>query len=469
MREYWLPAAKSSELKADGDPMRLTLLGEQLIAFRDTSGRIGVMDHRCPHRCASLFYGRNEEDGIRCIYHGWKYDVEGNCLDQPNLPPHQVFKDKVKAKAYVAAERNGLIWVYMGKKRPAPPLPALEANMLPETEVRIDFVQRQCNWLAGVEGELDTSHIGFLHFGSVTSGTMAASLQRFALTNRTPEYVSTETDYGAVYAAYRPADDGNTYWRFGQFAFPCWTMPPINAFEHNILNRAYVPIDDTHTMIVDVVWKEAYQRLVYSTQVPGGSTRQYNYLPNTTDWLGRWRLAGNNSNDHLIDREVQRTQSFSGIDGIQPQDQAVQESMGEIVDRSFEHLAASDIMIARVRRLLLQGGARHGARHDAAGRGRSVVPRRRARRSFRREAGDRVAPGAQGSARGGRSSRPDGGGVAATPPLRRASRRKWRGARSSRGRPARRCGTSRSWHLSNLPTTPGRARATGFEPSFGSA
>jgi phthalate 4,5-dioxygenase len=361
MREYWLPAAKSSELVADAPPLRLKLLGEQLIAFRDSAGRIGVMDHRCPHRCASLFYGRNEENGLRCIYHGWKYDVDGNCLDQPNLPPHQVFKDKVKAKAYKAAERNGLVWVYMGAKRPAPPLPALEANLLPEAEVRIDFVQRQSNWLAGVEGELDTSHIGFLHFGSVTEGAMQASLQRFALANRSPEYVSQETEYGAVYAAYRPADDGNTYWRFGQFAFPCWTMPPINAFEHNILNRAYVPMDDTHTMIVDVVWKQAYQRLVYSTQVPGGSTREYNYLPNTTDWLGRFRLAGNNANDHLIDREVQRTRSFSGIDGIQPQDQAVQESMGEIVDRSFEHLAASDIMIARVRRLLLRAARGHAA------------------------------------------------------------------------------------------------------------
>jgi phthalate 4,5-dioxygenase len=354
MREYWLPAAKSSELTADAPPLRLKLLGEQLIAFRDSSGRIGVMDHRCPHRCASLFYGRNEENGLRCIYHGWKYDVDGNCLDQPNLPAHQVFKDKVKAKAYKAAERNGLVWVYMGQRRPAPPLPALEANLLPPDEVRIDFVQRQANWLAGVEGELDTSHIGFLHFGSVTAGDMQASLQRFALANRSPEYVSKETDYGAVYAAYRPADDGSTYWRFGQFALPCWTMPPINAFADNILNRAYVPMDDTHTMIVDVVWKHAYQRMVGSTQVAGGKTRDYNYLPNTTDWLGRFRLAGNNSNDHLIDREVQRTASFSGIEGIQPQDQAVQESMGEIVDRSFENLAGSDIMIARVRRLLLK-------------------------------------------------------------------------------------------------------------------
>ena len=191
---------------------------------------------------------------------------------------------------------------------------------------------------------------------------MQNSLQRFALANRSPEYVAQETDYGAVYAAYRPADDGSTYWRFGQFAFPCWTMPPINAFEDNILNRAYVPMDDEHTMIVDVMWNQAFKQLVAGTQVPGGSTRQYNFLPNTTDWLGRFRLAGNNGNDHLIDREVQRTKSFSGIDGIQPQDQAVQESMGAIVDRGFEHLAPSDMMIARVRRLLLRS-----ARGMAAG------------------------------------------------------------------------------------------------------
>jgi phenylpropionate dioxygenase-like ring-hydroxylating dioxygenase large terminal subunit len=360
MREYWMPAALSNELKPDGDPVRLKLLGEELIAFRDSSGRIGVMDHRCPHRCASLFYGRNEENGLRCIYHGWKYDVDGNCLDQPNLPPHQMFKEKIKAKAYKAAERSGLIWVYMGAKRPAPPLPSLEATMLPEARISIDLVQRECNWLAGVEGELDTSHIGFLHFGSVKKEQLTeANTQRHALVNRSPEYIAQETDYGAVYAAYRPADEGHTYWRFGQFAFPFWTMPPINPFADNILNRAYVPLDDEHTMIVDVYTKNAYQALAAATQMPGATTRIYKYRPNTTDFLGRWRLAGNNSNDHLIDRHQQRTESYTGIDGVQPQDQAVQESMGRIVDRSLEHLAPSDMMIARVRRLLL--GAARGA------------------------------------------------------------------------------------------------------------
>src|SRR5580700_7456125 len=141
MRQYWLPAAKSSELVAGGDPLRLMLLGEKLIAFRDHAGRVGVMDHRCPHRCASLFYGRNEQGGIRCVYHGWKFDAEGNCVDMPSVPPERDFKHLVKAKAYKAVERNGLIWVYMGERKEAPPLPMIEATLLPEAEVTINFAQ----------------------------------------------------------------------------------------------------------------------------------------------------------------------------------------------------------------------------------------------------------------------------------------------------------------------------------------
>jgi phthalate 4,5-dioxygenase len=126
MRQYWLPVALSSELQRDGAPIRLMLLGEKLIAFRDSLDRVGVMDHRCPHRCASLFLGRNEEGGIRCIYHGWKYDVAGNCVDMPSVPPQQDFSRKVKARAYKTFERCGLVWVYMGSRAEAPPLPALE-------------------------------------------------------------------------------------------------------------------------------------------------------------------------------------------------------------------------------------------------------------------------------------------------------------------------------------------------------
>ena len=158
MRQYWLPAAMSSELTADGDPLRLKLLGEKLIGFRDSSGKVGIMDHRCPHRCASLFFGRNEEGGIRCVYHGWKFDTDGNCLDMANVPPHQDFKHKVKAKSYKTAERNGLIWVFMGDQENVPELSELEATLLPEEEHKIEFVQREYNWLQGLEGEIDTSH-----------------------------------------------------------------------------------------------------------------------------------------------------------------------------------------------------------------------------------------------------------------------------------------------------------------------
>src|SRR5260370_168133 len=131
MRQYWLPALKSSELERDGDPLRLMLLGEKLIAFRDSAGRVGVMDQRCPHRCASLFLGRNEQGGLRCIYHGWKYDVLGNCIDMPSVPEQQDFKHKVKAKAYRTVERAGLVWVYMGEGADAPPLPGFEVLDLP--------------------------------------------------------------------------------------------------------------------------------------------------------------------------------------------------------------------------------------------------------------------------------------------------------------------------------------------------
>ena len=167
MRHYWIPALKSSELIRDGDPVRIMLLGEKLIGFRDSEGRVGVMDHRCPHRCASLFLGRNEESGLRCVYHGWKFDVEGNCIDMPSAKPHQDFKHKVRAKAYKAAEKAGVVWVYMGNAKEPPPLPGFEILDVPEDEINLSFIMRDCNYLQALEGEIDTSHFGFLHAGHV--------------------------------------------------------------------------------------------------------------------------------------------------------------------------------------------------------------------------------------------------------------------------------------------------------------
>src|SRR5262252_3920556 len=166
MREYWVPALLSSELpSADSDPVRVLLLGEQLIAFRDTNGKVGLIQNNCPHRGASLFFGRNEEAGLRCVYHGWKFDVEGHCIDMPNEPAESDFKSKVKAVAYPTRERGGVVWAYLGPRTTPPPLPEIEGNMIEGGTPTA--VQHACNWLQVGEGAIDTSHAGFLHFGSL--------------------------------------------------------------------------------------------------------------------------------------------------------------------------------------------------------------------------------------------------------------------------------------------------------------
>jgi phthalate 4,5-dioxygenase oxygenase subunit len=358
MREYWLPAASSSELARDGAPMRLMLLGERLIAFRDSSGRVGVMDHRCPHRCASLFLGRNEENGIRCVYHGWKYDTEGNCVDTPNLTGPDGFKDRIKAKAYKAVERNGLIWVYMGARKKAPQLPEIEATLLPESEVTISFVQRECNWLQALEGDIDTSHFGFLHAGGVNPDDVPEdSLFRYTVTNRAPDYHVTDTECGTMYAAFRAGKPGEMYWRFANFMLPFWTQTPQGKFTEHLHNRAWVPMDDTHTMFVSLMWRRHPASVGPNKQgqMLPGFARQYDYLPNTTEWYGRWRLRGRAENDWMVDREAQaRGGNYTGITGIHAQDQAVTESMGPITDHLFEHMAPSDRMIMATRRRLLK-------------------------------------------------------------------------------------------------------------------
>jgi len=357
MRQYWIPVAMSSEVEADGAPMRLMILGEKLIAFRDSSGRVGLMDHRCPHRCASLFLGRNEEDGLRCIYHGWKFDVEGKCVDMPSVPAHQDFKDKVHAKAYKTFERGGLIWGYMGASAEAPPLPMVEANMLPEGEGNIAFVQRECNYLQALEGDIDTSHFSFLHAGSVEVDDLQDDdFMRFSVADRAPEFFVSDAPWGTTYCAYRAATEGRTYWRFANFLFPFWAQTPQGEFPDHITARAWVPMDDTHTMSVSMTWKKmkpGIRPMKDGSTIPG--VAQMEYLPNTTDWYGRWRTARNQSNDYMIDREAQRdNRIYSGITIVHIQDQAVTETMGGITDHAFEHLAPGDQMIARTRRRLLR-------------------------------------------------------------------------------------------------------------------
>jgi len=365
MRQYWIPALKSSELAADGDPLRLALLGEKLIAFRDSDGRVGVMDHRCPHRCASLFLGRNEAGGIRCVYHGWKFDVDGRCTDMPNLPAEQDFKEKVRARAYPAVERNGLVWVYMGARDTAPPLPGLETTLLPEEDVEITFIMRECNWLQALEGDIDTSHFGFLHVGHIEPEDVPDGHPYSRTVNdRAPQFTVRDMPWGTSYGAFRENKPGETYWRIANFIFPFWTQQPQGRFSHHVHARAWVPLDDEHTMFVYVSWtggaaSNTRPRPPLNNGKHADLRTAHDYAPATTDWFGRWRLAASESNDWKIDRAAQRDGSYySGIDNIHLQDQAVTESMGPVTDHDFEHLAPSDRMITQTRRRCLLAARR---------------------------------------------------------------------------------------------------------------
>jgi phenylpropionate dioxygenase-like ring-hydroxylating dioxygenase large terminal subunit len=278
----------------------------------------------------------------------------------PSLPPPG-FKEKIKAKAYQVVERAGVVWVYMGARAEAPPLPAFEILDLPEDEVRVSFIQRECNYLQALEGEIDTSHFGFLHAGHVDPGQLAEDEPVFnTVVNRAPEYHLADTPWGTQYAGYREVKPGHTYWRFGNFLFPFWTQAPNGEFGSHMHARGWVPLDDTHTMFVFLWWKKATTAMslpqpAFKDGSPiGGTGRGNKMLPNTTDWLGRWRMAANADNDWEIDRVAQQTNRiYSGIDGIHLQDQAITESMGGIVDHELEHLAPSDQMITRTRRRLL--------------------------------------------------------------------------------------------------------------------
>ncbi len=360
MRQYWHPAIMSRELQPGGSPMRLMLLGEKLMAFRDAQGRVGVMDHRCPHRCASLFLGRNEDDGIRCTYHGWKFDVEGNCLEMPSVPANQDFKDKVKAKAYRVREAAGLIWVYMGDRADPPELPMIEASLAPGEQVDVSMVLRDCNFLQSLEGDIDTAHFGFLHAGNLDPDNVPEDHPLdHTTTERAPQYHVRDAGWGTSYGAFREARRGQTYWRFANFMLPYWTQTPQGEFHQNIHSRAWIPLDDTHTMMVFISWRRQMPNLrampLKDGTFLGGSLKPTEYQPNTTDWLGRWRLVGNVTNDWTMDRDAQKSNAiYSGIANIHLQDQAVTESMGPITDHDYEHLGPSDQMIARSRRRLLK-------------------------------------------------------------------------------------------------------------------
>ncbi len=350
MRQYWLPALYSHELEADGAPLRIRLLGEDLVAYRDSGGRPGVLAEACPHRGASMFFGRNEEDGLRCVYHGWKFDVTGQCVDMPNEPAESNFKHKIRAGAYAARDFGDVVWVYLGPRQAEPPgLPMFEWGLVPEGQRKHERKGvRNCNWMQGLEGDIDTSHLYFLH-----GRLRAEDPPHWGVyhPDKAPKLEVVDTNYGVVYGARRVEDADHIYWRTTQFLFPCFAMFPAQD-DGVVPSHIWVPIDDTHTLYWGLTWHpyQAYERSLFSLGTGMGNLKPSQHGRPFANWWPEPSLT----NDFGIDREAQRRQNYTGIPNITLQDAAMTDGMGPILDRTREHLGTSDSTVIRVRRRLVQ-------------------------------------------------------------------------------------------------------------------
>src|SRR6266508_5567429 len=247
MREYWVPALLSSEGPApDSDPVRVLLLGEKLIAFRDTNGQVGLMDHNCPHRGAPLFFGRTEECGLRCVYHGWKFDTSGACVDLPNVPEGETFRERVNVLAYPARDRGGLIWAYLGPQEKQPPFPEFEWLDLPEANRYVSKFTVNCNYFQAVEGDFDPSHASFLHSTLDGNRTNKAVMvfQRNTFFDKMPQYVEIEdTPYGVMTLSRSLTEDGQQFVGATHFMFPTYSTAGI-ASPGVLSSNMRIPIDD---------------------------------------------------------------------------------------------------------------------------------------------------------------------------------------------------------------------------------
>ncbi|MDB5532620.1 MAG: ring-hydroxylating oxygenase subunit alpha [Hyphomicrobiales bacterium] len=360
-RLYWIPFLPSKALVADGPVKRIRLLGEDLVAFRDTQNQVGLIANACAHRGAPMMFGRNEECGLRCVYHGWKYDVNGDVVDMPTEPPGSRFKERVKTTAYPCRERNGVIWTYMGPEAEAlPPLPNLEWNLVPETNVEISLRVQECNWLQALEGEIDSAHAPILH-GRVDS--KGASSAWFASRDLAPSFECVRQNFGLSIAAKRKLDEDTLYWRVNQFVMPFYTMVPPQSQYPELSGHAWVPMDDTHTICIMFTYHpsqplpEKMKRIFndgYNGRETGHPSRHAFVETNPAVPYGDYRTKYNAGNAFLFDHESQVTTWFSGLPGLWVQDSACQTGLAPIFDRSKEKLSSSDAGIAMTRRVLLE-------------------------------------------------------------------------------------------------------------------
>jgi phthalate 4,5-dioxygenase len=351
-RQYWIPAMLASELAEDDcPPVRVKLLSERLIAFRDSDGRYGLMDEFCAHRGVSLWFGRNEESGLRCPYHGWKYDVTGQCIEIPSEPDERNSSlcSKIKLKSYPLVKIGDVMWTYMGDPAQTPDLPEWEFATVPSEQTFTSKRSQECNWLQALEGGIDSSHVSFLHSGGLQTDPLFKGAQgnKYNLADRKVFFEVVESEGGLLIAARRNAEEGHYYWRITPWVMPCFTMIPPRG-DHPVHGHFWIPVDDENC------WAYSYDyhpvRALTESELQAmrdGHGVHNEYVP------GTFRPLANKDNDYLMDREAQRRgETYSGIKGIAMQDASLQESMGPIVDRTKERLVSTDSGIIMARRKL---------------------------------------------------------------------------------------------------------------------
>jgi phthalate 4,5-dioxygenase len=342
MRRYWIPALLSEEIpELDCAPVRVRLLGEDLVAFRDSQGRIGLLGEHCAHRGTSLFFGRNEECGLRCIYHGWKYDVDGHVLETPAEPAGSDFKNKIRHTAYPCQEVAGMVFTYMGPAEKRPLFPRYEWVGLSQESICSVKSYLECNYLQGIEGDFDSSHTSFLHNNNLQD---PARLKR----DGAPTLDAEDASFGMRAASIRKVGAERIYVRTTPYIMPSFSIvpgSPTEKFEEDDIRgfRFWVPIDDTASWLY-----------ILNMRRQPFTNEERN---NLRSWIGAdYRRNRNATNNYLQDRTRQKNVSYTGIDAFIPaeQDACATESMGAVFDRSREHLGYSDMTIIALRKMLLR-------------------------------------------------------------------------------------------------------------------
>jgi phenylpropionate dioxygenase-like ring-hydroxylating dioxygenase large terminal subunit len=350
LRRYWSPVCLSREIESDGAPLRVRLMGEDLIAFRDTRGRVGLLREFCAHRGASLYLARNGNSRLTCWYHGWAWDIEGNCLDQPNMPEDRRFCDKVKQPAYPCVERGQAVWAYLGPRESKPPLHELEWLLLPDDHVYVNKRLQYCHWTQGMDGDLDSSHVAFLHAHADTQikGPNDGQAAKWRDRDLAPKYEVAAHPAGLIHGARRRAGEDTYYWRVGQWFFPGFTTIPPSGGDAPLTGHSWTPIDDTRTHVFCWAWHPTRpltdkERATFES----GDNFFAPLIP------GQFRPRANDTNDYAGPDAPPAKQPWMRVKSFQGQDQAATESMGPLYDRTQENLGAVDLLIVRTRQALI--------------------------------------------------------------------------------------------------------------------